>query len=54
MAESLEMLWNKLSLTKAEHEGVKVNHEWVQETEEEGEKCIIGKLLSSRGLIWMR
>ena len=51
MAESLEMLWNKLSLTEVEQEGVTVDHEWVEETEAEGENYIIGKLLFSRGLI---
>ena len=50
MAESLESLWNKMSLTEAEQEGVIVDHEWVQETEAEGENCIIGRLLSSRGV----
>ena len=52
MAESLESLWSKLSFTESEQEEVTIDQEWVQETVAEGENCIIGKLLSSKGLIW--
>ena len=37
MAESLETIWNKMSLTEAEQEGVIMDHEWGQETKAEGE-----------------
>ena len=48
MEDSLAKMWNKLSLTDTEQEEVTLEQDWVEETEAEGEKCIIGKVLSNR------
>ena len=48
MADSLEKLWSKLSLREDEQEKVTVEQEWVEETMEEGEKCIVGRVLTRR------
>ena len=48
MTESLEEMWNRLSLTEEEQSEVVVEREWVDDGAEVGNKCLLGKLLLRR------
>ena len=45
MTESLEEMWNRLSLTEEEQNEVVVEKEWVDDGAEVGNKCLLEKLL---------
>ncbi|XP_059460346.1 uncharacterized protein LOC132189616 [Corylus avellana] len=48
MAEELEALWGKFSLTEEEQDGLEVAEEDVEEITAKGSHCLVGKLISDR------
>ena len=50
MTESLEEMWNRLSLTEEEQNEVVVEKEWVDDGAEVGNKSLLGKLLLRRSV----
>ena len=51
MAEELELLWQKLTVTNEEEVSVNLGRECTRATKERGENCLVKKVLSRRGIM---
>ena len=51
MAEELEELWKKLTVTEAEDEGIKLGSNSIRATKEIGKNCMFMKILTQRTVI---
>ena len=51
MAEELEILWRKLTVTDEEEESVNLGRECTRATKERGKNCLVMKVLSRRGVM---
>ena len=51
MAEELEVLWQKLRVTKEEEESVKLGRGCTKAVKERGKNCLVMKVLSRRGVM---
>ena len=48
MNEDLEKLWEKLSLTDVEQNGIIVEGNWLDEAKEAGKHCLIGRIVLNK------
>ena len=48
MNKELEHLWGKLSLTEKEQTDVVIEKDWLEEGEEVGKRCLVGKLVLNK------
>ncbi|XWS45372.1 hypothetical protein CRYUN_Cryun15aG0131200 [Craigia yunnanensis] len=48
MADELDSLWAKLSLTEDEQNVVKVSEEWIEETLQEGRNYLVSKVFTRK------
>ena len=51
MAEELELLWQKLTVTNEEEVSVNLGRECTRATKERGKNCLVMKVLSHRGIM---
>ena len=51
MAEELELLWQKLTVTDEEEVSVNLGKECTRATKERGKNCLVMKVLSRRGIM---
>ena len=51
MAEELELLWQKLTVTDEEEVSVNLGRECTRATKERGKNCLVMKVLSRRGIM---
>ena len=51
MAEELELLWQKLTVTDEEEVSVNLGRECTRATKERGKNCLVKKVLSRRGIM---
>ena len=51
MAEELEELWKKLTVTEAEDEGIKLGSNSIRAAKEIGKNCMVMKILTQRTII---
>ena len=51
MAKELEVLWQKLRVTKEEEESVKLGRDCTKAAKERGKNCLVMKVLSRKGVM---